>query len=274
MMKTILITGGANGIGKGIALHYLKKGYQVIAVGNSATNGKNLCDEAKSFGAEQNVFYIQGNLSLIKENKRILEEVKNRFSVLDALVFCASKHNKSYIETVERFEFSFALDYLSRFIIAYGLKDCLDKSMNPTILNVCGTGMNGEVNWEDLQHRDNFAHQKVMMHGSRLNDLSGVAFANNDTVSKIKYILYNPWAVKTPGMTEYGSPLMKFAYKIIGKSIEEAVIPISELLDNPPSAAISAYRERKKLDISLATYDREKAKKLYDLTIELLNQTQ
>ena len=34
-MKTILITGGANGLGKGVAIHCLKKGERVIAVGSS-----------------------------------------------------------------------------------------------------------------------------------------------------------------------------------------------------------------------------------------------
>ena len=271
-MKTILITGGANGIGKGLAIYYLKKGDRVIVIGSSTVNGNTFYNETKQLGVEERAVYIQADLSLVKENQRIIEEIKGRFPALDILVFCAAKHNKEYIETTEGVEFTFALAYLSRFVLSYGLKECLEKTDNPIILNVCGSGMNGNVNWNDLQHKNSFDAQKVMMHGSRLNDLLGVEFIKNDTAGKIKYILYNPWAVKTPGMMEYGNLLMKLVYKIMGKPIEKAIIPITELLNNTPPFALSAYREYKNLDLSLATYSKENAVKLYNLTIQFLDQ--
>jgi NAD(P)-dependent dehydrogenase (short-subunit alcohol dehydrogenase family) len=209
-MRTILITGGASGIGKGIARHYLSKGDRVIAVGTSARNGEFFCSEDLQFGAgTERAVFIQADLSLIAENKRIIEEIKNGFLTIDMLIFCASRHCKEYSETAEGLEFSFALDYLSRFLLIHGLKECLEKADNPVIMNVCGTGMMGEINREDLQHKNSFNPMKVMMHGSRLNELSAVAFTKNDTVGKIKYVLYNPMAVQTPGMTEFGNGLMK-----------------------------------------------------------------
>lgn len=269
-MKTILITGGASGLGKGVALRCLENGHRVIAVGSSQANGNTFKDEAKRL-TENRAVYIQANLSLVKENRRIIEDIKSRFESLDAIIFCAAKHSKAYTETDEGLETTFALDYFSRFVLSYGLKECLEKADNPVILNICGSGMKGDVSWDDLQHKSQFDAQKVMMHGSRLNDLSGVAFAQNDMVGKIKYILYNPWAVQTPGMMEvYGSPVMKLMYKIIGKPVEKAAVPIVELLDNPPELSLSAYRERKKLSISLASYNQENAKKLYDITASLL----
>ncbi len=270
-MKTILITGGANGLGKGIAQYYLKKGFQVIAVGSSKENGDIFCNEAKQLKSGDRAFYIQADLSLIKENQRVIESVKERFPSLDAIIFCATRHSKEYIETVEGFEFTFALDYMSRFLLSYGLKESLEKSDNPIIVNICGTGMKGEVNWNDLQHKDSFDTQKVMMHGSRLNDLSAVAFVQNDATRKIKYILYNPWAVQTPGMMGYfNNPLMRSVYKIIGKPVEKAVVPIVELLNNPPKNELSAFREQKKLNMNLPAYSPQNAKKLYNITSQLI----
>jgi len=274
-MKTILITGGASGFGKGAAMYYLKKGGRVIAIGSSAASGDVFKDEARQLGAAERAVYIQADLSLVKENQRVIDEVKSRFDAFDALLFFATKHSKTRTQTTEGFEVTFALDYLSRFILSYGLKECLEKAADPIILNVCGTGMKGDVNWGDLQHRSSFDSQKVMMHGSRLNDLSGVGFVQNDTAGKIKYVLYNPWAVQTPGMMElYSSLLMKLMYKIIGKPIDKAVIPIIELLDNPPNAALSAYRERKKLDTTLPSYSPDNAKRLYDTTVQMLEKYQ
>ena len=272
-MKTILITGGANGLGKGIAMQLLKSGDKVIAVGNSKTNGDNFYSEAQQINASDRAFFIQANLSLVKENQRVVETVKERFQSIDILIFCATRHNKTYTETRDSLEHSFALDYLSRFILGYGLKECLEKTDCPVILNVCGTGMNGNVNWDDLQHRNSFDAMKVMMHGSRLNDLSGVSFVENDSVGKIKYMMYNPWAVQTPGMMEmFGSPVMRLVYKLIGKSVEKAALIIAKLLDNPPDANFSAYREQKKLNLSHTSYNSENAGKLFSLTSDLLKE--
>jgi hypothetical protein len=269
-MKTILTTGGASGFGKGIALHYLKKGDRVIAVGSSSANGDIFLSEAKGFGAEERAVFIKADLSLKRENKRIIGEINERFTSLDMLVFCASKHSAEYTETAEGIELTFALDYLSRFILSYGLKESLEKTDGPVVLNICGTGMKGEVNWNDLEHKEGFHAQKVMMHGSRLNDLSGVSFSQNDAIGKIKYVLYNPMAVRTPGMMEFGGPLMKMVYKIIGKPVEKAASQIAELLETLPLSSLSAYRERKKLELSLATYSEENAKRLYGITIDFL----
>jgi hypothetical protein len=101
--------------------------------------------------------------------------------------------------------------------------------------------------------------------------IQGIHHYENDTTGKIKYILYNPWAVQTPGMNSFGNLSMKLAYKVIGKPISKAVIPITELLDNPPMTALSAYRERKKLSLGLKTYNNESAGKFYTLMTQLLS---
>ena len=269
-METTLITGGANGIGKGLAMHYLDEGDQVIAVGNSAANGDAFYNEATVIGAENRVVFMRADLSLIGENQRIIKEIYNTVPTLDKLIFCASKHSKQYTETADGLELTFTLDYLSRFILSYGLKGCMEKSGAPVIMNICGTGMKGVVNWDDLQHKNSFDALKVMMHGSRLNDLSGTAFVRNDTVKKIKYILYNPMAVQTPGMLGSSNTSMKLMYKFIGKPIEKAILPIIELLDNPPISSLSAYKEYKELSLALTTYNEENAMRLYNVTTKLL----
>ena len=270
-MRTILITGGASGLGRGVAFHYLAKGDRVIAVGNSVMNGAAFISDVKQIGAEERAVFIPADLSLVKENKQVIEKIDDSFTAIDALIFCASRHCKDYSETAEGFEFSFALDYLSRFVLSYGLKKCLEKAERPVIMNICGAGMKGNVNWDDLQHKSDFDPMSVMMHGSRLNELSATSFVHSDGIGKIKYILYNPMAVKTPGMMEFANTSMKLYYKLAAKPVEKAVIQIAALLDNPPEAAITAYTEQKKTSLNLPNYNKENANKLYEITVKLLD---
>lgn len=270
-MKTILVTGGTNGTGKGIAMNYLEKGHRVIVIGNSDKNGDIFYKEAKKICAEERAFYIQADLSSVKENQRVIQEINNRFESLDLIVFCAAKNSKIYTQTKEGFELTFALSYLSRFILSYGLKETLEKSENPIIVNICGSGMKGKVNWDDLGYKENFDAQKVMFHSSRLNDLLGVEFVKNDTIGKIKYIMYNPLGVRTSGMMEvYNTPLKWFIFKLFSKPVEKAIIPLVNLLDNPPTSTLSAYRVNKKLDLNNQSYNPDNAKKLYNITNNLL----
>lgn len=276
-MKTILITGGTDGTGKGIAMHFLKKGDRVIVVGSSSIKGDNFYNEAKSLGLENRAIFIQANLSLVKENQRVIKKIKDRFKALDMLILCAStqKYRENYLETEEGFEFTFALNYLSRHILSFGLKELLEKSTNPVIMNVCAPGMKGTVNWDDLQHKDNFNSDKAKFHGSRLNDLLGVYFNQNDTVDKIKYILFNPWAVQTPGaLNVYDKPIKnlitKLMYKLIGKPVDKAIIPMINLLENPPKMYLSAFKQYKEVDLNMKTYNKGNAKKLFKITSRLL----
>lgn len=221
-------------------------------------------------GYGKRVEFVKKNLSLISENKTLVEDIKNKYELLEGIVFCAEKHNHEYIETVEGIEASFALSYLSRFLLSYGLKSILEKGDNPFIINICGSGMKGEPNWNDLQHKESFNPFKVMTHGSRLNDLLGVYFADSDEIKKIRYIMYNPWAVRTPGMKDFfQNKLMDFIYKIIAKTPEQAAKIVVEVIETAKDNNIFAYKERNALDLQHSSYNKINAERLYQITTNM-----
>ena len=84
-------------------------------------------------------------------------------------------------------------------------------------------------------------------------------FAENQqqTGGRIHYVLFNPWAVRSnEALNSFDSPLMKLLaraiYAIVGVSVEEAIAPITHLIDNPPH--------------TMNTFDRGKAVRLDDIT--------
>lgn len=85
-----------------------------------------------------------------------------------------------------------------------------------------------------------------------LNDLLGVLFAENQqqTGGRIHYVLFNPWAVRSnEALNSFDSPLMKLLaraiYAIVGVSVEEAIAPITHLIDNPPPhRAVSVHQDQ------------------------------
>ena len=261
-MKTMLITGGTDGIGKGMALHYLTKGYDVIAVGSSINKGERLLEDARNMGKESQLTFIQADLSLVKENLRVVKLVSDKVDALDGLVLCAAslKPQKSYTETQEHFEFTFALYYLSRYVLCYQLKNLLEKAKSPVIINVCAPGMSGKVNWDDIQMQHNYNGQNAQFHGSRLNDLLGVSFTQKDNVKKVSYLLFNPMAARTPGAAKMGegNPFMKLTMKLYYKFCGKDVSEIVKIIDEVTAKVVSAQTDSK-VDSKAASNTNSKA---------------
>lgn len=276
-MNTVLITGGTDGIGKGMALSYLKQNYHVFAVGTSESKGQALLAESNQL-AKGKLTFIKADLSLIEENLRVIKLVSEQTDSLDALILCAAslKAQPSYIETKDGIEFTFSLYYLSRYILCYQLKNLLEKSPDPIIVNVAAPGMNSAVSWDDLQMKKNYDGQKAQFHGSRLNDLLGVWFCETDHSHKIKYILFNPMAARTSGAEKMAgdNPLMRFTtnlyYKFLGKDVDEIVEIINNNISNTTQTGLSAYKLNKKVDLNMATFNKANAEKLHNYTAELI----
>lgn len=273
-MKTVLITGGTDGIGKGLVFHYLQEGCRVFAVGSSTEKGKTLVAEADKLG-KGNLTFMQADLSLVAENLQVVKYISQQTEALDVMVLCAAslKPQPFYIETTEGFEFTFALYYLSRYILCHQLKGLLEKSGEHTILNVAAPGMTGKVKWDDIQIKHKYNGQNTQFHGSRLNDLLGASFSNSN---KIKFILFNPIAARTNGAAKMGNGnafmkfTMKLYYKLFGKDVNEIVAIINKDAANTRTFGLSAYKLDKPVNVSMETFDKANAEKLYLETAALL----
>lgn len=273
-MKTVLITGGTDGIGKGMVLHYLDAGYKVFAVGSSFEKGNNMAIELNN----SNFNYIQADLSLVAENMRVIEAISQQVDALDMLILCAAslKPQESFVETQEGIEFTFSLYYLSRYVLCYQLKELLEKSQKPVIVNVAAPGMKSQLHWDDLQMQKKYNGQQAQFHGSRLNDLLGVHFTEEDAVGKIRYILFNPMAARTSGAVKMAGNkgimklMMSLYYKFAGKDVSEIVGIICDIINRTEKAGLKAYKLNEPIDLSMETFDKTNAMKLHDYTVSLL----
>lgn len=255
-MKTLLITGGTSGIGKGLAKYYLATGNRVIIV-------------SRTKGDLPNAIYLQADLSLASENYRIIENVQRCYGAIDGLILCAvlQTARQDALITQEGLEFTFALQYLSRYI----LSNRLAFNDDSFILNVATPGINSPVNFDDLEYRRKFNSVKANANANRLNDLLGAGFKRKG----VRYILYNPMAVRTSGAKSvFTNPLMRIflrlVHRLVGHEVDEIVNSIVEVLKESRSKSFSAYRLSKPVDLSMKTFNSHKAKQLEEITEKVI----
>ncbi len=113
--KTILITGGTDGIGKAIAEQLTQRGDKVIIIGRNPQKGY-LAQQAIAEVTEASVSFIALDMSVMSEVKRFASEYLATHSKLDYLIHCAGVIMQQPVITSEGFEMVLATQYLSRYL--------------------------------------------------------------------------------------------------------------------------------------------------------------
>lgn len=273
-MKTYVITGGTDGIGKALAHAYLDRGHEVVVVGRSAEKGEAWFDAARRRGAAARAHFIHADLSLLSQTRAVIDSIRSAFAKIDALVLCARHFRSTRLMTAEGFENTFAHFYLSRFLLSHGLADLLESAPAPVILNIAGPGGEGEIHWEDLQLAREYDGRRALMQGGRLNDLLGVAFTDARPETRVRYVLFDPGTVDTGFSGQY-TPVDRAQIDVIrrsAQSVRAAVVPIVEVLDDPPAAPLSAFVRGVPLSPRGPAFALGEARRLRVLTETLLGQ--
>ncbi|MDV8022197.1 SDR family NAD(P)-dependent oxidoreductase [Rhodococcus sp. IEGM 1330] len=269
-MKTIVITGGTSGIGEALAIAYLNRGDKVIVVGPDPEKGKKYLRAAADNGHEGRAEFIAADLSLVEENRRVIDRLNTSVKAIDVLVLCARYFRSNRAVTAEGFEHNFALYYLSRFLLSYGLAKRMESARTPVVLNIAGPGVGPqEIAWNDLGLERGYDGWAAMGQGGRLNDLLGVSFAAKGF--RTRYVLWFPGGTRTgfAGEFDRATAALVERMKRSGQPVETTVPPILRTLDDPPSEPLSAFIEGNRISLDLPSFDSSKATRLQTLTHQI-----
>jgi PPOX class probable F420-dependent enzyme len=270
-MSSIVVTGGTDGMGKAITLDRLRRGDEVVVVGRNADKGAELLDLAAQTPGRAH--FVHADLGLVSGTRAAIDEIRALVPAVDALVLCARHYRSTRSVTDEGFESTFALFYLSRFVMSYELTDLLDAADSPVIVNVCGPGANpGKIRWHDLGFEHDYHGLAAQMQGGLLNDLLGIGYALAARSQKVRYVLLNPGMVDTSFSGEYDAETAAqvAALRAAARPVEEGIEPILAVLDNPPAERISASMRGAPIPLTGPAFDTAAARRLHTETERLL----
>lgn len=124
--KIVIVAGGTTGMGRATALASVARGDRVTVIGRSA---RDLPDT---------VTFLAADLSEITEVERVVAQIAERHDRVDALTLFANRPVARRTETSDGLEYTFALYYLSRYLLGTRLAPLMDTSS--VIVNVAGVG--------------------------------------------------------------------------------------------------------------------------------------
>ena len=155
--KICVVTGATSGIGEETAKALALKGGFVIIVGRDLTKCVATVKRIKRFTGSTLVDYMCTDLSDLKQVRKLADELKQNYDHIDVLVNNAGAYIKTPYQSADGYEMTFALNYLSPFLLVSLLIDMLKKSEQGRIINVSSNAhFKGKIQLDDLQSKQQF----------------------------------------------------------------------------------------------------------------------
>ena len=147
-----MITGANSGIGKETAVKLAGLGATIVMVCRSRERGAKAMKEIKERGRSDSVELLLADLASLDSVRALARGFLEKHDGLHVLINNAGGVRLMRSTTVDGFETTFQVDYLSHFLLTNLLLEALKKSAPSRIVNVSSAShYRGHLNMEDLQ---------------------------------------------------------------------------------------------------------------------------
>ena len=262
-MKTILITGSTDGIGRQTALELAKRGYRVLVHGRNSERGRDAVAYIKKESANDHVVYLNADLTEFSEVQKLADEVKEIAPVLDVLINNAGVFETEKIILPNGFEKTFMVNYLAHFALTLQLLDLLKTADGGRIVHVSSMAQAGTIDFDNLngeKHYDGYNAYAV-------SKLENVLFAY-----KLARMLKDTGLTSNclhPGVIS--TKLLHAGWGMGGASTEEGAQTSVFVADSPKVKGVSGmyFVHAKESRSSALSYDKKVQERLWEISLKL-----
>lgn len=149
--KTIVFTGGTDGMGRVAVEMLYNMGANIVLLGRNDDKGKKVIEEIEASGGMGNLEFQRCDVSLMQSVHECAIRILAEHNKIDILVNCAGCNAPERVMTSEGFENIWASNYLGPFLLTEFLLDKIKKSESSRIVNLSSeTEALGHINFEDI----------------------------------------------------------------------------------------------------------------------------
>jgi len=146
---TILVTGATDGLGKRVAQELAAKGTTVLLHGRSPERLEATLEELRSQTSSQKMGSYLADLSSLAAVRDLADRILSEYDRLDVLVNNAGIIVQERKESKDGYELTFAVNYLSHFLLTSLLLPLLKGSAPARVVNVASAGQS-PIDFDDL----------------------------------------------------------------------------------------------------------------------------
>lgn len=284
----ILVTGGTNGMGKGVAKALASmdnQEHELIILARSHKLGEETIREFEEDTNNTKVSIVLCDLTKLSDVKKAISEIQNKHAYLDGIFINAGiGYAAKRIETEDGMDSHFQVNYLSQFMLLLNLLSLLEKSEKGgrVIFNVTETG---EIFWDDMQMKDKWnyedgIHQAMVAKRMLLLKLHSLYQENHEVnVSFVGFQIHETvWTNQINLIPKY-MKFMATIFKLLGKFITiekcgEIISPLfceSQEESMKKSGKLVSWKKSNFVDLKEdeKVLDKELQDRLWDISLEL-----
>jgi NAD(P)-dependent dehydrogenase (short-subunit alcohol dehydrogenase family) len=155
--KTVVITGATSGIGQVAAEKLAAMGARIVLVARDEARAEATLQRLRAIAPDAAHAVRYADLSLMAQTRRVAGDIAAAEPRIDVLVNNAGAIFARRHETQEGLERTFALNHMSYFLMAAGLRERLAATPHARIVNVAsGAHRSGHLDFSDLQRARNY----------------------------------------------------------------------------------------------------------------------
>ena len=274
--KICVITGATSGIGKAAALKLADTGASLILLSRNEKKGEKICNQIRGKNNTQVKFY-NADISSMKQVRNVSEKIKSDFNHIDVLINNAGARFDNYFKNDEGIELTFATNHLGHFLLTLSLIEMLKKSSQGRVINISSAAhANGTEELYDIVAPEHYDRRLAYGRSKLANLYFTYELASRLQSSKITVNAVDPGGVATnfsrnngiiPWMKHYLSYLLNLKLISPQKASETVVYLASS--DEVGRISGKYFFEKKEINSSSASYSKETAMKLWQLSLKL-----
>ena len=250
-MKTILVTGSTDGVGKLTATKLAKSGYQVILHGRNAEKLKNTISEIKEITNNEYVSAFVSDFSDLDSIKKMISDISNEFSAIDVLINNAGVLTSNIEQNQDGLDIRFVVNYLAPYFLTNALLPILKNSDSPRIINLSSAAQ-ATISMDALTGKERISSNEAYAQSKLALTMWSFDFAKNHP--EITTIAVNPGSLLNTKMVQeaYGrfwSSVDKGADILVELSIfNKHATNSGKYFDNDQGVFASAHNDAYNLD--------------------------
>lgn len=196
--RTVVVTGGTEGIGRAVALGLARAGDRVVFIARNVDRAATVLNELDELAPSRGHFFVHADLSLLADTARAARRVLANCERIDALVCCAGIFSSIPEWTEEGLERNLVLNYLSRHLMTRQLLPKLSISPAGRVVLVSNAGRYADsLDFDDLHLRSGKRGLFVAGRTQFANDLFAIELADRLRHTRIKVSCVFPGVTRT-----------------------------------------------------------------------------
>ena len=201
-MKTALITGATDGVGKATAARLLSEGWEVVIVGRNPGKCQATVAELTVSTGSSRVSALVGDLAVMARVNDVADSFLAAHDRLDFLFLNANAITQQRLLTEEGYESNFAIGHLGRALLTWRLQGVLEATPGAQTMTVVGLNVE-HLDFEDLTLERNFTAQAAL---ARWQWAAQVFAGEFNQRSPVPMNIYMPGLVKTKILADEPQP--------------------------------------------------------------------